>query len=67
MGIEVLNKSQVKEIQRLAVYHALGDMTDTVARGLSALIRASRTKAQREALLEYAELFNVKSNPEFIV
>jgi len=67
MGIEVLNKSQVKEIERLAIYHAFGDMTDTVARGLSALIRASRTKAQRAALMEYAGLFGVKDHKEFII
>lgn len=67
MGIENLTKSQVKEIQKLAIYHKLGDMPDTVARGLSAMIRASRTKAQRAALMEYAELFAVTKHKEFIV
>lgn len=62
-----LTKSQVKEVARLAVYHKIGDMTDTVARGLSALIRAARTKAQVDSLREYAEIFGVAKHPEFIV
>jgi hypothetical protein len=66
MGIEALNKSQVKEIQKLAIYYKL-EMQDSVALGLSALIRASRTNAQKTALLEYAELFGVKDHKEFII
>jgi hypothetical protein len=66
MGIEALNKSQLKEIQKLAIYYKL-EMQDSVALGLSALIRSSRTKAQRAALLEYAELFGVKDHKEFII
>jgi hypothetical protein len=67
LALEALNKSQVKEIQKLAIYHKLGDMQDTVALALSALIRASRTKAQHAALMEYADLFGVKNHKEFIV
>jgi len=67
MALEALNKSQLKEIQKLAIYYKLGDMQDTVSRGLSALIRACRTKAQHAALMEYAELFGVKNHKEFII
>lgn len=63
----MLTKVQKQEIAKLAVYNSVGDMTDTVARGLSALIRCCRTSAQKTALLEYADLFKVKNHPEFII
>lgn len=61
-----MNKHQRNEIAKLAVMHRLG-MHDAVARGLSALIRAAMTARARAALLEYAELFAVTDNPDFIV
>ena len=61
-----MNKSEVREVATLAKYHALG-MSDCVARGLSALIRAARTTRSRAALLEYADIFNVRNHPDFIV
>jgi hypothetical protein len=62
----MLTKSQVKEVAKIAVYHKM-EMPDTVARALSAMIRASRTKTQRSAMLEYAELFGVVKHSEFII
>lgn len=62
----VLNKHEKQEIGKYAVMHKIG-MADTVARGLSAMIRAARTKRSRNALLEYAELFGVTTHPEFII
>lgn len=67
VGGNMLTKAQKNEVAKLAVYHSFGDMGDTVARGLSALIRACRTSGQKAALLEYADIFNVRANPEFII
>lgn len=61
-----MKKSELREITKLAVMHKLG-MADTVARGLSALIRAAMSKRSREALMEYADIFNVRNNPEFVI
>lgn len=61
-----MNKSELREIANLAKYHAVG-LSDCVARGLSALIRSARTSKSRYALMEYADIFGVRSNPEFIV
>jgi len=60
-----MNKSELREIVILATMHKLG-MTDTVAHGLSALIRAARTKKSAAALREYADIFSVTNHPEFI-
>jgi len=61
-----MNKSELKQVQTLCVFHKLG-MADTVARSLSALIRAARTGKSRAALLEYADIFGVTAHPEFII
>jgi hypothetical protein len=61
-----MTKSELRDIQNLAVMHKLG-MADTVARGLSALIRSARTKRSAEALREYITIFNVGANPHFII
>ena len=61
-----MNKSETREVAKLAVAHKLG-MADMVARGLSALIRSAMTKRSREALMEYADIFGVRSHSEFIV
>lgn len=61
-----MNKSETREISKLAVMHKLG-MADTVARGLSALIRAAMTKRSRDALMEYADIFGVRNHPEFVI
>jgi hypothetical protein len=42
-------------------------MLDTVARGLSALVRAARTKRSRDALLAQADILEVIGHPEFII
>jgi hypothetical protein len=60
-----MTKSELREVKNLAVMHKLG-MADTVARGLSALIRSARTKRSAEALREYVAIFGVANNPNFI-
>lgn len=61
-----MNKAEQREIQKLATYVEMG-MLDTVARSLSAMIRASMTNRSRVALLAHAEQFGVIGHPEFII
>ena len=61
-----MNKSELREVANLAVMHKMG-MSDTVARGLSSLVRSARTNKSAIALLEYADIFGVKNHPDFIV
>lgn len=62
----MMNKSELREIANIITMHKLG-MADTVARALSALIRAARTNKSRQALMEYAPIFGVVGHPDFIV
>ena len=62
-----MKKSELKAIQQLIVMHKLGGFEQNVAQGLSALIRAAMTKKSREALMEYAPIFNVQNHPAFII
>ena len=61
-----MNKSELREVANLVVLHKLG-LKDTVARGLSALVRSARTNKSAQELLEYAEILSVKNHPDFIV
>lgn len=61
-----MTKSQTKEITKLELMCKLG-MTDTVARGLSSLIRSAMTERQVYELMDYAVQFGVLSHPDFIV
>ena len=61
-----MNKSEMKEIHKLGIYHEHGLM-DAVAMGLSALIRAARSKQSRDGLMKYADTFNVRNHPEFLI
>lgn len=62
-----MNKSELREITKIAQFRAAGLGADFVARALSALIRAARTNKSRAALLEYADIFGVSNHPEFII
>ena len=61
-----MNKSELREITKIAQYRAAGVGADYVARALSALIRAARTKKSAAALREYADIFGVTGHPAFI-
>ena len=61
-----MNKSELREITKIAQYRAAGVGADYVARALSALIRAARTKKSAVALREYADIFGVTGHTEFI-
>ena len=62
-----MNKSEIREVARLAQYRAIGADSGMIARALSALIRAARTKRSRDALMEYAPIFGCIDHPEFII
>ena len=62
-----MSKYETREIAKLVSWHQAGAPADMIARSLSALIRAARTNKSRAALLEYADLFGARSNPEFII
>lgn len=61
-----MNKSEIREIAKIVAYHKAGLEAEWVARALSALIRAARTNKSKAALLEYADILNVRNNSEFI-
>jgi hypothetical protein len=61
-----MNKSETREIAKIAQYRAAGLGADFVARALSSLIRAARTNKSAAALREYADIFGVTDHPEFI-
>lgn len=62
-----MNKSELREVTRIAQYRAMGADSGMIARALSALIRAARTRKSRDALLEYAPIFGIVDHPEFII
>ena len=62
-----MNKSETREIVKLATWHKAGVQADIIARGLSALIRSARTNKSRTALMEYAPIFAVTNHPDFII
>jgi hypothetical protein len=61
-----MNKSEKRAVLTLYTYRRMG-MLDTVARGLSALVRAARTKRSRDALLAQADILEVIGHPDFII
>jgi hypothetical protein len=62
----ILNKSEIRETQKLAAWHAAGVPADIIARSMSALIRAARTNKSAAALRAHADAMGVTGHPEFI-
>ena len=62
-----MNKKEILIVARLSQYRAAGADSGMIARGLSALIRAARTRKSRDALMEYGPIFGVTNHPEFII
>lgn len=62
-----MNNLEMKEIHKLECFHAVGVDAAVLARRLSALIRASMTRRSRAALMAYADIFEVRQHPEFII
>ena len=62
-----MNKSELREVTKLSMYHKCGADVGMLARSLSALIRAARTNKSRAALMTFAPEFGVIGHPNFIV
>ena len=62
-----MNKSQIRQIQILCEMHKLGGYEVNIAQSISFLIRAARTAKSRATLLEYADFFNVRNHPSFLI
>jgi len=65
-GEQIMNQSEQRQLLTLYTYRRMG-MLGTVARGLSALVRAARTKRSRDALMEQADILEVIGHPDFII
>jgi hypothetical protein len=61
-----MNKHQQKQVEILKAHLAIGNI-DSVAMGLSALIRSAMTKKQAQTLMQVAEEFGIINHPEFII
>lgn len=61
-----MTKADNDEVLRMYTYKRLGH-TDIVARVLSAMIRATLSKKDRDFLLQQAKLLEVQYHPEFII
>jgi hypothetical protein len=61
-----MNKSEIREVQKIKQYHAAGLGLDFCARALSALIRAARTNKSKIELSRVAADIGCHRHPEFI-
>jgi len=61
-----MNKTTKKQVATLELHKKLGN-TFAVAAGLSALIRSSMRKAERQELLGLAAAWDVIDHPAFII
>jgi len=61
-----MNKSEIRELARIESFAAAGLGADYVARALSGLIRAARTKKSAAALREHAARLGVVGHAEYI-
>ncbi len=61
-----MTKQTSKQVANLDLHRKLGN-GHAVAAGLSALIRSSMRKTERQELLELAAAWNVINHPAFII
>jgi len=61
-----MNKSEIREIQKIKQYYAAGLGLDFCARALSALIRAARTNKSKIELSRVAADIGCQRHSEFI-
>jgi hypothetical protein len=61
-----MNKSEIREVQKIKQFHAAGLGLDFCARALSALIRAARTNRSKIELSRVAADIGCQRHPEFI-
>jgi hypothetical protein len=62
-----MTKSETREISKAISYTAAGLGPDYLARALSALYRAARSKKSQNEILAIAMAYGVVSNEEFII
>ena len=63
-----MNKSEQREVNKLKQWHAAGLVdTGTLARSLSAMIRASMCGRTTAQLLQQAREWHLTNHPEFII
>ena len=62
-----MNRHEANEVATLTRYQRAGVQPGMIARSMSALIRATRTKKARAELLRHAAEFGVIGHPEFII
>ncbi len=62
-----MTKYEAREIALCVKYSEAGLGPDYLARALSALYRAARSTKSQNEILALADVYNVASNPEFIV
>lgn len=60
-----MTKQEQRDLLTLYTYHRMG-MIDTVARGLSALIRSARTERSMIALRKHADILEVTQHSEYL-
>ena len=63
-----MTKSETAQVKKLITANVFG-LADAglLARSMSALIRAARTKVSRDDLMKAAKTMGVASHPEFII
>jgi hypothetical protein len=61
-----MNKSEIREVQKIKQFHAAGLGLDFCARAISALIRAARTNQSKIELSRVAADIGCQRHPEFI-
>lgn len=62
-----MNRSEIREVALLAQYRAAGADVGMIARALSALIRAARTRKSAAYIRALAESWGVTDHPNFII
>jgi ABC-type Zn uptake system ZnuABC Zn-binding protein ZnuA len=61
-----MNKSEIREIQKIKAYVAAGLGLDFAARAISALIRSARTNRSKIELSRVAADLGCQHHPEYI-
>jgi hypothetical protein len=61
-----MNKSEIREVSKIAQYRAAGLGPDFVARALSSLIRSTMRSKDAAEIRAFAEAHGLTKHPEFI-
>jgi hypothetical protein len=61
-----MNKSEIKEVNKVIQYHKAGLEIDWVARALSSLVRAARTVKSKAEIHQVAIQLGANVHPEYI-